>query len=431
MTIQLPPSPTNEAGLAALRALISERSLLPALKGIRDELGDVFQLSFPGFKAIVMSGSDAAHFIYVEARGSLNWRTEDDPVTGLLRHGLLVEDGDSHDNLRRGVMPDLHRQKMDGYLPMFVKRTDQICDAWKTDQPLDMLVEMRRVALLILMETLFDVDITMDMDRLWKAILRTLKFISPGVWLVWRGVPRPGFKWALQELDAYLYELISAQRQHHPGGDNLLARLINSGMSDDLIRDQMLTLMIAGHDTSTALLSWAIYLLTTNPLAMQQAQEEVDTVLGSQSPSNDLVGSLTYIEQVVNETLRLYPPIHVSNRRVVKDLEFNGYHIPAGLRLMFSIYLTHHDKNHWPDPEHFDPQRFAPGVGHPSYTFVPFGGGPRNCIGTAFARVEAKVVLARLLQRYNFTLLQPAVHLYMGATLEPRPGVIVRVSERR
>src|SRR3989337_3721250 len=115
MTILLPPAPNNRAARSSLDALLTSRSLLLAMKALRDELGDVFLLSMPGFKAIVLSGSDAAHFTYVKARTALRWRTEDDPVTGLLRHGLLVEDGESHDDLRHGVMPYFHRQKVDGY----------------------------------------------------------------------------------------------------------------------------------------------------------------------------------------------------------------------------------------------------------------------------------------------------------------------------
>jgi cytochrome P450 len=378
-----------------------------------------------------MSGPEAAHFVYVTARHALRWRTETDPVTHLLRRGLLVEDGDSHDDLRRNLMPYFHRQKITSYLDKFIQRTDQVCETWQLSRPLDMLVEMRRVALLILMDALFEVDFTPDMHRLWDAILRNLKYISPGAWLLWRDIPRPGFQYALRELDEYLYGMIAAERQVKHPGDNLLKHLISAGMSDELIRDQVLTLFIAGHDTSTALLAWAIYLLAKHPQVIRRAQEEVDAILGDGPIVVDQVGRLVYLEQVINETLRIYPPIHLSNRFIAEELEFNGCRLSAGSRLMFSIYLTHHDKNHWPDPEHFDPQRFAPGVVHAPYTFIPFGGGPRNCIGAAFAQVEAKAVLARLLQRYNFTLIDPMVYMYMGATLEPKPGVMVQVSPRR
>jgi cytochrome P450 len=329
------------------------------------------------------------------------------------------------------MLPSLHRQKAEDYFDAFIRRTDQICDTWNLAQPIDMLAAMRRCALLILMETLFDTDITPDMDRLWKPIIQTIKYISPGAWLLWRNIPRPGYGRGIRELDEYIFGLIETHRQANQSGDNLLNHLINSGMSDVLIRDQILTMLIAGHDTSTALLAWAIYLLSAHPNAMQQAQEEVDTVLQGKMPTHEQMRSLVYLEQVINETLRLYPPIHVSNRRVKEDLEFNGYRIPAGWRMMLSIYLTHHDNKSWQDADLFNPARFAPGVTHHPYTFIPFGGGPRNCIGAAYAQAEAKAVLSRLLQRYNFTLLQPYVHLYMGATLEPRPGVLVRVTPRR
>jgi cytochrome P450 len=266
---------------------------------------------------------------------------------------------------------------------------------------------------------------------LWKPIIQTIKYISPGAWLLWRQIPRPGFRRWIRELDEYLYGLIAAKRGSNLPGNNLIQHFNASGMSDALIRDQVLTMLIAGHDTSTALLAWAMYLLSSHPQAMHQAQEEVDSVFHGQMPTHELMGSLVYLEQVINETLRLYPPIHVSNRRVLEDLEFKGYRIPSGHRLMFSIYLTHHDNSVWQDAERFDPTRFAPGVKHPHNTFIPFGGGPRNCIGASFAQVEAKAVLARLLQRYDFTLLQPDVRLYMGATLEPRPGVVVKVNPRR
>ena len=431
MAILNPPTLSVQSARPTLHALQAHRSLLLAMKAMRDELGDVFSLTFPGFKAIVLSGPEAAHFTYVQARNSLHWRTEDDPVTVLLRHGVLVEDGERHDVLRRGMLPYLHRNRVDDYFDAFIRRTDQICETWDLDQPIDMLVEMRRVALLILMETLFNVDISPDMDRLWKPIIHTIKYISAGAWLFWRNIPRPSFRRVIRELYEYIFRLIEIQRGINHSGDNLLNHLIESGMSDALIRDQVLTMLIAGHDTSTSVLTWAIFLLSTHPHEMHQAQEEVDSVLQGQVPNHDMMGSLIYLEQVINETLRLYPPIHVSNRHVLEDLEFKGYRIPSDHRLMFSIYLSHHDNNSWQEAERFDPSRFAPGVRNRPYTFIPFGGGPRNCIGAAFAQVEAKAVLSRLLQRYNFTLMQPSVRLYMGATLEPRPGLLVQVTPRR
>jgi cytochrome P450 len=428
--MKLPPYPTPDAGRAALKALLAERSLLPALQALYLEMGPVFRLSAPGFKPIVLAGPEAAHFVLVESRDNFNWRNESDPVTGLLRRGVLVTDGDEHDQIRRVMSAPLHRQRVLDATEIFWRQTDRISDYWLPNGVVDMLVEMRKVALLILMDALFDVDMTPDLDRLFPDILKTLKFISPGLWLVWKGAPRLGYQRSMDNLDQYIYGIITNRRERQTGGDDLLSRLIASGMDDDLIRDQVLTMMIAGHDTSTALLAWALWLLGSHPEAMKQARSEVESVLGNESPGPQHLEGLEYLDQVVSETLRLYPPIHVGNRLAARDLEFAGFTIPAGERVMISIYATQRDPAYWQEPGKFNPDRFAPGSKPKPYTYLPFGGGPRNCIGAAFARVEARIVLARLLQRFDLTLQPGKVRQYMGATLEPRPGVFMTVKRR-
>jgi cytochrome P450 len=201
-------------------------------------------------------------------------------------------------------------------------------------------------------------------------------------------------------------------------------------MPDELIRDQLLTLLIAGHDTSTALLSWALYTLSSRPEIQAKTQAEIDATLGENPPGYARVGQLRYLEQVVNETLRMYPPIHLGSRIAARDLEFQGYRIPAGQRVLYSIYLVQRDPRYWHNPDAFIPERFAPEQTRQPYTFLPFGGGARNCIGMAFAQVEAKVVLARILQRYDLKITNPRVGLRMGATLEPRHGVQVKLQRR-
>ena len=204
-------------------------------------------------------------------------------------------------------------------------------------------------------------------------------------------------------------------------------------MRDELIRDQVLTLFIAGHDTSTALLAWSLYLLATHPDVLARAQAEVDRVVGVELPTEAHLRQLPYLERVVKESLRLYPPIHLGSRIAATDVAFRDYLIPAGTRVLYSIYLTHRDEKYWPAPTMFDPDRFAPAQAdhRPAYTFLPFGAGPRNCIGAAFAQVEAKIVLARLLQSFAFRYVGGVVRPRMRATLEPNPGVLVEVRHRR
>ena len=426
------PQIDGPAGLRVFAALLRRRSVLGALEQLHAELGDVFRIPLPVFNPFVLVGPEANRFVAVTGRHDLRWRPEGDPVAKLLRQGVLVTDGELHDELRGAMTPALHKRQLAGYAAAMLHRTDQVIAAWGASAEVDMLVEMRRAALLILMDTLYRVDFTAELQTLWDAILKTLKYISPGPWVVFPGIPRLGYRRHLERLDRYLYAIIAHRRRTGGPDDDLLGGLIAAGMGDDLIRDQLLTMLIAGHDTSTALLAWALYLLGAHPPVLQRVQAEVDAELGAAPPDIDNTARLEYLERVLDETLRLYPPIHIGNRRAAVDLEFNGHAIPAGSRVVYSIYLSHRHPDFWDDPDRFDPDRFIPerAYARPHYVYLPFGGGPRNCIGLAFAQVEAKIVLARILQRYEVRLTEPQVHMHMGATLEPRPGVRMRVTRR-
>jgi cytochrome P450 len=283
------------------------------------------------------------------------------------------------------------------------------------------------------MGVLFGVELLPDLDRLLPVILRTLEYIAPGLWILWPEAPRPGYGRALDVLDEYLYRVIGQRRAEPSPADDLLSALVATPWLDDqAVRDQLLTLLIAGHDTSTASLAWTLYLLGRHPEAMAWAQDEVDAVLAGEAPAVEHLGQLVYLEQVFWEALRLYPPIHIGNRLAATDVEIAGYEIPAGTRVMYSIYLAHRSEQIWEEPLRFQPERFAKerrGT-RPPLSYVPFGGGPRSCIGAVFAQVEAKVVLARLLQSFDLQLGPGTVHPHMGAALEPRPGVVMRVRRR-
>ncbi|HUF11349.1 MAG TPA: cytochrome P450 [Rhodothermales bacterium] len=421
-----------------MRALWRERSFLAALSVMHEQVGDIFEISLPGFEPVVVVGPDLNRRLLVSERERFCFRTESDAVTKLLRHGLLVEDGDEHDRLRNCMNPALHKREAIDQIPAMLEETRFVTGSWRDGETVDMLVEMRKVALVILIQTLFKIDFRPDLDRLWNPILRSLAYISPGAWIVWPEIPRIGFATQLRLLDDYLYSMIARRREElkssgeAPAVSDLLGTLIaTEGMNDDLIRDQLLTMLIAGHDTSTALFAWALWLLGSNPGAMRSATEEVDRVVGNEDIDAASVSSLDYLDWVVKEALRLYPPIHVGNRKVIEDVEFGGYHLKAGSRVMYSIYLSHRDPKIWKDPEAFVPERFSPGEDRrPGLAYVPFGGGPRNCIGAAYAQIEAKVVLGHILKEFDLELVEPSVRPHMGATLEPRPGVRMRVWRR-
>ena len=406
-----------QTGRAALTALFRERSLLGPLKVMAKHVGSFFQISLPGFHPFVVFGPEANRKLLVTERSKLLWRSTD-PVTDLLERGVLVTDGAEHDHYRELMEPPLHPSRLPSYTKMMIKQTDRVSSMWKDGEVIDMLIESRKIALLIIMQTLFTKDIGDDLPHLWNPILKAIKFISPGMWILWRSIPRPGYKTALKELDEYLYRIIADRRM---GGfeQDLLQHLIDAGLTDHVIRDQMLTMLIAGHDTSTALLAWTFALLGQHPAVHRRLLEEVDTV--NQSP---------LLNRVIQESLRLYPPIHIGNRRVAEEIEFHDGTIPAGERMFYSIYLTHRDPAIWQNAEEFCPERFAHGRKTPPFAYIPFGGGPRACIGAAFGQAEARVVLAHLLKTHTFEFMNHRIHAHMGATLEPRPGVRMRVTRR-
>ena len=445
MTDALRPLPTAEStnGLKVLRGMARERSLLAALALMREYVGPAFQIPAPRFRPAVFVGPDANRQILVTERHKLSWRNASDPVVKLLRHGVLVVDGEEHDRYRHIMDAPYQRRNVLPSIPTFWRCTDRVAADWGDGATLDMLVEMRKLALIILMEASFHVDVTPDLARLWQPILHLIEYISPGLWIFWAGMPvKPSHRRAIATMDEYLYGIIQARRTAlatgaaEPDPSDLLSTLILApDMSDDLIRDQLLTMLIAGHDTSTALLAWTFYLLGMHPATLAEVQAEVDGVLGNQDapPTAEQLNALTLLDQVLKESLRLYPPIHVGNRRATEEMDICGYRVPEGTRVMMSIYLAHRDKDHWRDPDAFCPARFAHDSEEkvPPFTYLPFGGGPRNCIGAAFAQVEVRTALARLLQRFDFELLNgDQIHPHMGATLEPHPGVQMCVQRR-
>jgi cytochrome P450 len=406
-----------QTGYAALRAFLREGSPLGPLRVMAKQVGRFFQIPIPGFRPFVVFGPEANRRVLVTQRDKVVWRNTD-PVTDLLQHGLLVTDEAEHDRYRELMEPALHPSRLPTYTRMMIEQTDRVSATWKEGEVIDMLVEGRKIALLIIMQSLFTKDVWDDLPHLWQPILNAIKFISPGMWILWRNIPRPGYKKSLRQLDAYLYRII-AERRMRGFEQDLLQHLVDAGLTDAVIRDQMLTMLIAGHDTSTALLAWTFALLGGHPDLQARLVHEVDTM--DKSP---------LLDQVIKESLRLYPPIHIGNRGVVEKLEFGTGQIRAGERLFYSIYLTHRDPAVWEDPDDFCPDRFARGRKTPPYSYVPFGGGPRACIGAAFGQAEARIVIARLLTTHRFEFTNHKIHAHMGATLEPRPGVKLKVVRR-
>ena len=415
MAQQLSP----ETGRAALKALFQERSPLGPLKIMAKQVGRFFQIPIPGFSPYVVFGSEAARKVLVTDRNKLLWRNTD-PVTDLLRRGVLVTDGEEHDHYRSLMETPFHPSHLSKYTEMMLQQTDRVMSTWQDGQTVDMLIEGRKIALLIIMQTLFNKDAWNDIPKIWDPILKTVQYVSPGMWILWRKIPRLGYGKSLKVIDDYMYGIIDERRKEERKTNDFLQHLIDAGLSDDIIRDQMLTMLIAGHDTSTALFAWTFALLGQHPEIHENVLQEVDHA----------EGKYQLLDNVIKESLRLYPPIHIGNRRVAEEMEFTEGKIPAGERMFYSIYLTHRDPEIWENADQFCPERFAHGRKTPPMSYIPFGGGPRACIGAAFGQAEARIVLAHLLKNFTFEFTGHTIHAHMGATLEPRPGVMMNVKRR-
>jgi cytochrome P450 len=235
--------------------------------------------------------------------------------------------------------------------------------------------------------------------------------------------------------------MIQARRTSTSSSDNdLLARLLaardeesGAGMSDRQLRDEMMTLFLAGHETTANALTWTIYLLSQHPDVGERLGLELDTVLGGRAPTSADLPKLTYTEMVVRESMRLYPPAPGFAREPVEDVTIGGYAVPKGSLISILTTVLHRDERFFPDPERFDPDRFAAGWMDriPRYAYLPFGGGPRVCIGNGFAMMEARLILATLAQRYRFTLAPgQTITPVQLVTLRPKGGLRVLVESR-
>jgi len=411
---------SKETGSEALRALFQSRSPLGPLKVMAKHVGRFFQIPIPGFRPYVVFGPEAARKVLVTERNKLLWRNTD-PVTDLLRRGVLVTDGEEHDHYRGLMETPFHPSQLSKYTDMMIQQTGRVMSTWQDGQTVDMLIEGRKIALLIIMQTLFNKDAWNDIPKIWNPILKTIQCISPGLWILWRKMPRFGYGKSLKVIDDYLYGIIEERRKEERKNDDFLQHLIDARLENDIIRDQMLTMLIAGHDTSTALFAWTFALLGQHPEIHTNVVREIDHA----------EGKFQLLDNVIKESLRLYPPIHIGNRRVAEELEFAEGKVPAGERMFYSIYLTHRDPEIWKNAEQFCPERFSHGRKTPPMSYIPFGGGPRACIGAAFGQAEARIVLAHLLKNFTFEFTGHPIHAHMGATLEPRPGVRMKVKKRK
>ena len=312
---------------------------------------------------------------------------------------------------------------------------------------LDVATEMMRLTLSVVTRTLFSAGLSSDetqvVSQALPFLLRETDRRIASLTSLRESLPLPvNRKYAheLERLDRIVYRLIEQRRRSPQEESDLLGMLMSavdegsvSGMDDQQLRDEVMTLFLAGHETTANNLAWTFYLLSSNPAVRQALEAELEKVLAARPPALEDVSRLVYTRQVLDESLRLYPPAWAFGRQPIQDDQIGGYHIPAGTQVIISPYVVHRHPEFWENPEGFDPERFNPEVaqGRPHYSFIPFGGGPRLCIGRDFALMESTMALARISQRYRLDLVPGfEVQPETAITLRPKTGLRMTLSAR-
>lgn len=364
----------------------------------------------------------------------------------ILGHGLLTNEGASHRRQRRLAAPAFHKQRIAHYAETMLAFAGETSGRWEDGAEVDMAEETMRLTLAIVAKTLFDAEVTNEADSIGEALEVLMKNFAR--------VANPFAKLTLMlplkanrdifnmkaRLDEIIYRLIAERRKTGRDHGDLLSMLLaaqdeddGTGMSDEQVRDEAITLFLAGHETTALVLAWTFYLLSQNPEAEARLHEEVDRVMVGEQSAMALFPQLTYTRQVIAESMRLYPPAHTMARLLMKDMVLGGYAIEKGATVCFCPYIMHRDPRFWPEPEKFDPDRWTPEeeAKRPKFAYFPFGGGPRTCIGEQFAWMEGVLALARLAKDWKAALVPGhPIDTFPLVTLRPRHGIGMTLHRR-
>ena len=352
----------------------------------------------------------------------------------LLGDGLLTIDGEFHRQQRRLVQPGFHKKRVESYAEVMVRFTEELLETWQPGSEIDIAQAMQRLTLRIITKTLFNVDDAQVTEHLGRAFTDVIengpRYTTSWSRFTWN--PRAAKRRAGKEvLDTYVYDLIAERRAQGQDTGDILSMLLEAqdegtSMSDKQVHDQVLTFVAAGHETAQNTLSWTFCLLSRHPQVMRKVQEELREALNGRAPTVEDLPKLPYLEAVINESWRFYPPAWTQGRRAVEDFEMDGYRFPAGSVLMVSQWVLHNLPDIWGDPEVFRPERWLEEQNIPQGAYFPFGAGPRICIGMPFAQMEARLLLATILQRYAPQLVPgfPVV-LLPRVTIRPKYGMHV------
>jgi cytochrome P450 len=444
---RVPPGPK---GLPLLgMALQVLRDPLGTLQRIAREYGDIVRIPIGSDGRILLNHPDYIEQVNVIQQSKFHKSKLTKDVTGrLLGEGLLISEGDFWRRQRRLAQPAFHRSRINEYAATMVESAEVQIRKWRDGEERDIAQEMMAISLETAVRTLFGttlpgeaLQVGVSLDFLVRYSLRKARFPIkvPESW------PTPANRRAAREtkfLDSLVYRIIDERKELGNTGERKdLLSLLMSAMDEDgsqmtpkQLRDETMTLFLAGHETTALTLSWAWYLLSKNPAAEVRLHEELRDVLGGRAPGIADIGRLPYLLAVVNEVLRLYPPAYIVARTSIAPCTIGGYDFPTGSTMIMAQWVMHRDARYFDDPEAFRPERWLDGLEDrlPAGAYFPFGDGPRRCIGQNFALMEAVLVIATIAQKFQLQLVagQKIVPEAL-VTLRPRNGIRMRIDARR
>lgn len=441
MAVDRPPGPTGVPLLGSPYTFL--RDPFRAFEDWVDEYGDLVAVTIFGNDFYVGAHPDYVEEVLVKRQASFEkGRFQNDQLGAIIGDGLLLSEGAYWREQRQRVQPAFAPASIDEYTAIMHREAADAAADWEDGQTLVLNEAFQRLSLQIMARSLFGVDLG-EVGETFATTARTISerfdlgavstYLPP-----WIPTPRnQAYQHALGELETAIYGLIEDRRAADNPGDDLLGILLQAEdddgthLSDETIRDEIATVLLGGHDTTALAMTYTVYLLANHPTAASRVRTELDDVLGGDSPSVANVAELTALDNAVREAMRIYPPAYTLFREALEPVDVGRYTVPEGTTLALPQWVVHRDPRWFDDPHEFRPERWADDAAdRPNYAYFPFAGGPRRCIGMEFGLREIKVVLATILQDYEFTVaMDEPLSFSPALTLQPRNDVTVEVQQ--
>lgn len=414
---------------------------------MRDQYGDIVWMRFLYVPALFLYHPDQIEYVLVtNARNFIkSMSLRSNFFQRLVGNGLLTSEGEEWKRARRLSQPAFHRERVASYGQVMVDYSNRLIAKWQDGETRDVHPDMMRLTLEIVVQCLFSADVSTDVDEVGATLKELIKpFAAQATvgWILNNRLPTPThlrFHKLARKIDNVVYRIISERRASGEDKGDLLSMLLaardedGSQMTDHQLRDEVMTLFLAGHETTALTLAWSWYLLGTNPEAEKKFHAELDEVLGDRPPTVADLPRLKFTEQIAKESMRLYPPAFGLGREAINDCEIGGYRVAKGTQVFLFQWATQRDPRFYQEPNAFRPERWTADFIErlPKYAYFPFGGGPRVCIGASFAMMEVILCLATIGQKFRLEIDHDhPVSIYPAMSLRPRDGIKVKVRTR-